>query len=230
MQSLEQKIAGEITLANSPGASMRKWREIFGVTQTTLAGHLKITPSTISDYESNRRQSPGINVVKRFVRALVELDMRNGGWIVKKMTDRDKPDVFEVHDFSEPVNAKMLCERLEGRIITHKRKVAGTELNGYSFVDSLRAILELPVDEFSKIYGTSTSRAIVFTHVGIGRSPMVAIRVTNFKPSLVIYQGLEEMDDKIALKISEIEKIPLVLTMMEPDEIKKRLNAFTSGK
>ena len=37
---------------------MKKWRELFGVTQIELAKQIKISTSTISDYESNRRLSP----------------------------------------------------------------------------------------------------------------------------------------------------------------------------
>ena len=84
MDSLRQQIAGEITLAKNPGFAIKKWREIFGITQTELAEYLGITPSTISDYESNRRKSPGIGVIQRFINALIELDKRKGGNITKK--------------------------------------------------------------------------------------------------------------------------------------------------
>ena len=67
MDELTVKIAGEITCSSSPGGSMRKWREIFGIKQAELAKHMKISISTISDYESNRRASPGVAVIRRFV-------------------------------------------------------------------------------------------------------------------------------------------------------------------
>lgn len=69
MDELREKIAGEITLAESPGSAMKKWREFFGVTQVELAKQIKVSTSTISDYESNRRLSPGVGVIKRFVEA-----------------------------------------------------------------------------------------------------------------------------------------------------------------
>ncbi|MCD6522335.1 MAG: helix-turn-helix domain-containing protein [Candidatus Diapherotrites archaeon] len=225
MDTIRQQIAGEITLAKNPGAAMKKWREIFGVTQTELAEHLKITPSTVSDYESNRRKSPGINVIKRFINALIEIDMKRGGKILKRMEEK-KTEVFETHEFPAPVSAKEICEKINGRIITNKRKINEMKVNGYTIVDSLRAILELPVDEFPKIYGPTTNRVLIFTKVGIGRSPMVAIRVTKFKPSLVVYHGLEKMDDPIAKKISEVEKIPIVLTTMDLDKIKDVLSSY----
>ncbi|MBR9707522.1 MAG: helix-turn-helix domain-containing protein, partial [Candidatus Diapherotrites archaeon] len=51
MSKLAVSMAGEIAISKAPGKSMRKWREIFNVTQTELADYLKISPSTISDYE-----------------------------------------------------------------------------------------------------------------------------------------------------------------------------------
>ena len=81
MEQLKVKIAGEISLSPDPGAAMKKWREVFGITQTDLSRYLKITASTISDYESNRRKSPGIGVIKRFVDAIVQIDLEKGGEI-----------------------------------------------------------------------------------------------------------------------------------------------------
>ena len=37
MDQLSSTIAGEICLSKDPGSSMKKWREIFGVSQTELA-------------------------------------------------------------------------------------------------------------------------------------------------------------------------------------------------
>ncbi|MCK4327566.1 MAG: helix-turn-helix domain-containing protein [Candidatus Diapherotrites archaeon] len=226
MDPLKQQIAGEIALARNPGATIKKWREIFGITQTELADYLGITPSTISDYESNRRKSPGIGVIRRFVDALVDIDSKKGGWVHKKLAGEKKPDVFSVVDFEKPIPAKSFVNAISGRVVTNKRKLADIQLSGYSLVDSLRAILELPVDNFANIYGRSSNRAVVFTHVGVGRSPMVAIRVTNPKPSLVVYHGLDKMDDPIAKKISEVERIPIILTNLDIDTIKEKLGRF----
>ena len=65
--ALSEKIAGEITLSPKPGQTIRKWRNVFKITQTELAAYLKQSPSVISDYESGRRQSPGIQTVKRII-------------------------------------------------------------------------------------------------------------------------------------------------------------------
>lgn len=228
MEQLLIKVAGEITLSSSPGASLKKWREIFGVSQTELSEFLGVTPSTISDYEANRRKSPGIAVIKRFVNALMEIDRKRGGWVVKKLdTDKNTTDIFSVLDFSAPLNAEEFVKKVEGRILANGDGLKGVKLNGYTLVDSLRAILELPAEEFIQIYGTSTERALLFTNVSMGRSPMVAIRVTKLKPNLVVLHNVVEVD-RLAVKIAEIEKIPLVTTVLPMDEIKRRLSEWSA--
>jgi len=223
MEKIALDIAGEITLSQNPGASLKKWREIFGITQTDLANYLKVTPSTISDYEANRRKSPGIHIIKRFVNAISELDNQRGGWVLKKLQSNEvKGDIYEVIELSTPLNARDFVKKIEGKIITNEKKLKNINLYGYTIVDSLRAILELPVDEFSKLFGTTTERAAIFTNVSMGRSPMVAIRVIRLKPSVVVLHNLTEID-KLALKISDIEKIPIVTTVLSLDELKRRL-------
>lgn len=57
-EALAKRIAGEITLSSDPGKTMRKWREIFGISQTELADYLGVSSSVISDYEGGRRKVP----------------------------------------------------------------------------------------------------------------------------------------------------------------------------
>jgi putative transcriptional regulator len=85
---------------------------------------------------------------------------------------------------------------------------------GYTVIDSIKAILEMDSEDFLKLYGWTTERALVFTKVTYGRSPMVAIKVKGLKPSLVVLHGPEIMDP-VAIKIAEIEKIPLVHSKAE---------------
>ncbi len=75
-EQLREKIAGEITLSADAGKTIRKWREEFGISQQELARHLGISPSVISDYESGRRKSPGIVIIRRMVDGLIDLDER----------------------------------------------------------------------------------------------------------------------------------------------------------
>jgi len=81
---LARKIAGEIILSNTPGTAMKKWREIFNVSQTRLSEKMILSPSVISDYESGRRKSPGTRFVRRFVWALLTIDKERGGNFIQE--------------------------------------------------------------------------------------------------------------------------------------------------
>jgi putative transcriptional regulator len=226
MNEMVQRIAGEITLSENVGASLKKWREIFGITQTELAKHIKVTPSTISDYEGNRRKSPGTKIIKRFVAAICDIDKKKGGWTLKKFGSQIKnktDEIYSIVDFAVPINALKFIEKINGKIITNKQKLRETEIYGYTIVDSLKAILEMPVEDFVKLFGSTTQRAAIFTNVSTGRSPMVAIRVMNLKPTMVVLHNIDEVDP-LGVKISKIEKIPIVTTLLPIEEIKKRLS------
>src|SRR3989338_10065796 len=112
MEKVKQEIAGEIALSDDAGATMKKWREIFSITQVELSKHLGITVSTISDYEGSRRKSPGTVVVKRFVNALFEIDSKKGSPITQKLTEKEKPtdQYFEVHEFARGITLKDFVE------------------------------------------------------------------------------------------------------------------------
>jgi putative transcriptional regulator len=89
----------------------------------------------------------------------------------------------------------------------------------------VKAIVDLMPDQFQKIYGRSTARALIFTGVTSGKSPMVAVRVSNLKPGAVILQGIQPDDvDPVAVKIAEVENVPLLTTPISADEISIALN------
>jgi putative transcriptional regulator len=52
---------------------------------------------------------------------------------------------------------------------------------------------------------------------------MVVIRVSPTKPSAVVLHGIEKVD-KLAMKISERERIPIIVTNMPINEIKEKFS------
>lgn len=227
MEKIKMEIAGEISLSDNAGATMKKWREIFSITQVELARHLSITVSTISDYEGNRRKSPGTAIIKRFVNALFEIDRQKGGQISQKLTSMQKPtqEYFEVHEFARGITLKDFVDIIKGKIISNTDLVSDKKIYGYTLIDSMKVILEMPFSYFQNLYGNVNERVFIFTGVSTGRSPMVVIRVSASKPSAVVLHGLEpDKLDRLAAKISEKERIPLILTKMGIDEIKEALN------
>ena len=219
---INEKIAGEIVLSKKPGATMRKWREIFGISQQDLAKYLGITSSVISDYESGRRKSPGVGMVKRFVKALIEIDESRGGEIIKKFSPTyGEEAIIDLFDFPYSVDVDKFMEQIEARVlnpdIEYKRGIYG-----FTILDSLKAILSFNSYDYFKVYGWSVDRALLFHGVKYGRSPMVAIRAHPLKPSAVIYINPEKVD-ALAIKLATLENIPLAETYLDVEEIKDRL-------
>ena len=226
MDKLSVKIAGEIALSDTPGGTMKKWREIFGVTQVQLGEYLGISASTISDYEGNRRKSPGIAVVRRFIDALVAIDAQRGAHVVQKFREEEREEkFFEVHDFSKAVGAEAFAKAVDAKVIVNEELLREKKIYGYTLIDSIKVILELPYSEYPKLYGHTSERAFVFTEVSTGRSPMVVLRVTPIKPSIVVLHGLQSVD-KLAIKIAQKERIPLLTTKLELPKISEALKKW----
>ena len=228
MDSLKEIIAGEIALSETPGTTMKKWRELFGVSQIELSKHLKISTSTISDYEGNRRMSPGVGVIKRFVNALFEIDDKKGGTVAAnlekveiKETQQEAPYILK--DFSAPITGVDFARMIDAKVVANPSYLDSIKIFGYTLLVSLRVILEMSLGDYPKLFGTTTERAFIFEQVTTGRSPMVVVRVAPIKPKIVVIFNLENVD-KLAIKIAQIEKIPLLTTKVGIDELKARLN------
>jgi putative transcriptional regulator len=214
-EALARRIAGEITLSSDPGKTMRKWREIFGISQTELAEHLGVSSSVISDYEGGRRKSPGASTIKKFVEALIEIDEKHGGNVIKAFSrtigvDLPTDAILDMREFSIPVKISDLVKAVKGEVVANQDMVE-REIYGYTVVDSIQAILEMSSEEFLRLYGWTTERALIFTKVSTGRSPMVAVRVQGLKPAVIVLHGVKKLD-QLAVKLAERERIPLVIS------------------
>ncbi len=230
MDDLEEKIAGEIAMAESAGSTMKKWRELFGISQVELAKYLKISASTISDYEGNRRVSPGVGIIKRFVKSLIVLDEQKGSEVTRNLqkltlVKEDAGSAYSIKDFSTPISGMDFSRIIDAKIAANPNFLDTIKLFGYTMIDSLKIILEMSPNEYPKLFGNTTERAFIFDQVSTGRSPMVVIRVATIKPRLVVIQNVDTID-KLAVKIAQIEKIPLLTTKLTGEEIKLRLSSI----
>jgi len=219
---IAEKIAGEIVLSSKPGATMRKWREIFGISQQDLARHLGINSSVISDYESGRRKSPGVGMVNRFVNALIAIDKSRGGETIKRFLPTYGEDaIIDIFDFPYSVSVEEFMKKIDARVLNpeveYKRGIYG-----YTILDSLKAILNFNSYDYFKVYGWSVDRALFFNKVKYGRSPMVAIRAHPLTPSAVVYINPEKVDD-LAIKLASLEGIPIAETFIEIEDIKEKI-------
>jgi len=207
---LARRIAGEIILSNRPGVALKKWRELFAVSQMRLSEKMVLSsPSVISDYESGRRKSPGTKFVRRFVWALLAIDQERGSRYTRelsRLTSSPTTAILDLREFPVPIRTELFCKAVLGEILSCREEAR--EIAGYTVVDSLRAIETLSGWEFFTIFGSTTERALVFTNVHLDRSPMLAVRISPLKPRLVVFHGVEP--DQTDVKLSEYDRIPLV--------------------
>ena len=227
---LAEKMAGDITLSEKPGESLKKWRSNFEISQTDIANYLKVSPSVISDYESGRRKSPGTLIIKKIVESLLEIDMDRGSKKIHAYesilsSENSTKSIYSTYEYTFPIQLAKLVNLIEGEVIF---KGVEKPLYGFSVIDSQRAILELSSHEFQKLYGWSTDRAMIFTKVSTGKSPLVAIRVTNLKPGAVVLHGLRKEEvEPVAVKMAEVDRIPLVATTMSIDQTIQLLKKYS---
>jgi putative transcriptional regulator len=222
------QIAGDVVISENAGDAMRKWRERIAVKQAILAKEMGLSPSVLSDYESGRRASPGVGFIKRYVKALVKLDQNHHRLMARDLEPKDKSAILSIGEFVKPVKARDLLKVVDGRIVTGEDKL-DSEIYGYTVLDSIKTIYALSGFDFYKIYGATTQRLLVFTKVGLGRSPMVAIRVVHLKPRMVVLHGPKEIDS-VGKGLAETEKIILSLAgNRTEDEIIQGLSTLKSN-
>ncbi len=189
---LARRIAGEVATSDEPGATLRKWRTDFDVSQTDLADALGVSPSVVSDYESGRRSNPGIDVVRRTVEALLDVDEARGGRRVRQFArvhsaGFENDVVYDLREYQTAVSLDRVYEALGATPLTEGGRDV---VHGHTVINSVAAITRLSSEEFYRLYGQSTDRLLVFTGVTRGESPLVALRVVTPTPNAVLLHGL----------------------------------------
>ncbi|MBU0952809.1 MAG: helix-turn-helix domain-containing protein [Nanoarchaeota archaeon] len=228
-ERLARDIAGEIVLSSTPEHNIKKWRQIFKIQQKRLADELKISSSVVSDYESGRRSSPGIKVIQKYVRALLNIDEQQGG-VVMKTFSKSIPNIpslsaiLDIKEFPGGIPINTLCKQI-GATFIGKEARSQEMIYGYTVIDSLKAITDFSIPELIKLYGTTTQRALIFTKVSTGRTPLVAIKLTNLRPGVVILHDLQNVDD-VAKRIAEAEHIPLAVCLGSIEQLVQNLRGL----
>ncbi|RLF17450.1 MAG: transcriptional regulator [Thermoprotei archaeon] len=215
------RIIGDIVLSDSPSETLKAWRERFHITQAQLAKKMGVSPSVISDYESGRRKSPGINFIKRYVLSLIELDEERGSNTLMTLAKlfNVRGDLWKVIidlcDFKRPITIGDFCKRLGAELLTCPES-KDIFIMGYTLVDSIRLLFDIPSYEYLKLYGTTTQRAAIFAKVERGRSPIVAVKAMQavtggLRPALIMLHGPKSVKDvdEIALIVAKREELPV---------------------
>ncbi len=218
---LREKIAGEVVLSPHPGRTLRKWREGFQVSQRELSKALDTVPSVISDYEAERRASPGATFIRHYVDALLEIDTRSGRRIAQRLGSRPHTEgILGMREFAVAIPLKSVADLLEAKPVSAVDLLR--DIHGYTLLDAPRAILSMDASRFVEVYGWTTQRALIFSNVKYGRSPMVAVRAHPLKPAAVIFSNPGRIDP-LAIRLSEVENIPLLATSLGPTDVLRRL-------
>ncbi len=226
-ERLAEKLSSEIILSKNPSQTFRSWREQFGISQHDLALQIGVSPSQLSDYEKGRRKNPSLNLMKRVINGLIDLDEKRGAPTIKKYSmDLQDEAIIDMADFTVGINPSAFIDVIEGSLQSDS-DLRGEDyirrpIMGYSIVDSILAILRFSSLDYMRIYGRSTERTLFFTKVAYGRSPMIAVRAHPIKPAMVVYIRPEKVDP-LAIKLARLERIPLVSTELDSDELSKRL-------
>lgn len=220
-EQLTRRMAGEIVISERPGETLRKWREIFQLSQKELATLLEVNPSVVCDFEKGRRASPGILTVKKFVEAMVDYDVSHGGKVVNTMAGtRTNEAIVDIREFTSGIAIETVIEKIEGEVLAGSEEIIERPIYGYTMVDSLKAITTF--NAFGEMYGWSNERAVFFSGVHYGRSPMIAVRAHPVKPRMAVYVKPKAVDP-LAPKLADMEKIVLVKTDLDESMIVERL-------
>lgn len=222
---IAKRIAGDIAYSSNPSLALKKWREYFKVSQVELAKTMGVSASVISDYEKGRR-SPGAKFIRRFVEALIGIDATRGWNRVRSIARSigiPPGVVIDMRDFIRPLSVEEVAGLVKGVILAPEFPIE-RKVYGYTVIDSIKAILSLSGVRFYTLLGTTTERAVVFTGVRLGRSPMVAVRVSPVKPSMVVIHGPRENVDPLAIELAKTEGIPFILSLAKDlDELIRSL-------
>jgi len=228
-ERIARYIAGDIALSERPDEAMKRWREIFNLSQRTLAEALGVSPSQVSDYESGRRKSPGVLTVKKLVEALIRLDEERGSKTLSalhRVLSFSLPSdvILGLKEFRRPVDGRRLSRAVRGRPVANPQLLS-RNLFGFTVIDSYKAALRLSSEEFRQLYGLTSERALVFTGVTTGRTPMVAIKVIGIIPGMVVLHGNLRRVDPLAVKLAQELRVPLVRSELPSvEELLNRLN------
>ncbi|HLH86190.1 MAG TPA: transcriptional regulator, partial [Thermoplasmataceae archaeon] len=174
--------------------------------------------------ESGRRKSPGVSSIRRIVKALVEIDMKRGGQVIRRYSSGMPSDaVIDISDYNHDVSLERVIRMISGT--NYSTVGLNRYIRGYTIVDGIKAILSFSYSEYSKLYGWSSQRIIFFTEVKMGRSPMIAIRVHPLKPAAVVYIQPDRIDD-LAIKLAEVENIPLIVTELNAVDVSRIMSSL----
>jgi putative transcriptional regulator len=150
------------------------------------------------------------------VEALMSVDEERGGEMLMGFlhtggSDAASSAVADIREFESGVGIDRFCRTVGAVPLAPAGHRAGS-VYGYTVIDSVKAITELSFSELVKLYGVTTQRALVFTNITTGKGPMIAIKVANLRPALVVLHNILLSDvSGVAKNIASAEGIPIAV-------------------
>jgi len=129
--------------------------------------------------------------------------------------------ITSIQEFAIGLPITSIVEATGGKVLSGEEELE-RPIYGYTIVDALRAITTFSGANFGQMYGWSNERALFFTGVKFGRSPMIAVRAHPVKPRMVCYIQPGNVD-KLAAKLAEMERIVLVSTELSLGQVQAGL-------
>ena len=130
--------------------------------------------------------------------------------------------IIEIMEYPYAISANKFIKKILGNILTTGDIGLNKKIKGFTLVDSIKTIENIAPIDYANLYGWTPERALIFTGIKYGRSPLVAVRVHPVKPTIVVYHKPGAVDN-LAIKLAERENIPLVVTNLYLDELKKKM-------
>ena len=130
--------------------------------------------------------------------------------------------IIDIQEYPFALEAESFVKGIDGRILTKSPQGLKKKVKGFTLVDSIKTIKNISPVNYSHLYGWIPERALIFTGIQFGRSPMIAVRIHPVKPSVVVYHKPGGVDP-LAIKLAERENIALVTTNISLDDLKERL-------
>lgn len=217
IELIAKRIAGDIVWSPNTGLAMRKWRELFNISQKELASHLGISQTVIANYEKNRRQ-PGSEFIRKFVRGLIEIDERRGFKVISELSKAftlNFPFIIDMRDLEKPVSYDELVMAVDG--VPLAININLSKIYGYVVINSIEAITALSGMEFYQFLSLIFNKVVVFTKVSSGRSPMIALKIAPIKPKIVVFHRPIKMDP-LAIDLANKEGINIIMSIKKSED------------
>ncbi|PIU88342.1 hypothetical protein COS64_04185 [archaeon CG06_land_8_20_14_3_00_37_11] len=230
---LMQIILGDIAVNKNYGIVMKKWRELFNITQSDVAKELNIKQSVISDYENNRRNSPGIEFLRNYVKALIKVGReehkKEYEGIKNNLGIKNIANKLFAGEFMKELTTKQVLNRLKAVQIVSQPEQA--KFKNYLFLsDRITSILmKQPTYKLLKNLKSKEGTIYVFSNVKTGKIPLITLKILSKlnriqMPKLVIFQSDNLKLSGFARRTAKTNNITIGVTKEDNNTIKSLLN------